>query len=224
MKKKKRKKVRKEKETLSTTCPNGITSSAEIISTIPSDLSLTSSQDLEPTSTIKGSQEYITPIITSNQASAYLFAETADTSSYKSDESSITSEYDMMFDTEPVILSTPACQVLNIIRKKQLFKNTTATESENDLIRMYFAGKIPREREKDAQQTLEKAVGLAVTRVKSSGLTEGLYNFLNNNREMAVSLIIDAMKYRKKEFLPEFWNYDLTIKSSSDLNNSSPKQ
>lgn len=114
----------------------------------------------------------------------------------------------MMFDAEPVILSTPACQVLGIIMNKHFFKNAAPSEAGNDLIRMYFAGKIPPGREKDAQETLEKAVGLAVTRVKSCGLSEDLYNFLNNNRAMAISLIIDAMKYRKKEFLPEFWTYD----------------
>ncbi|VDO49994.1 unnamed protein product [Onchocerca flexuosa] len=170
---------------------------------ISSYLLPTSSQNVEKT-IIKGSEEYITPIITSNYIPVVcVAAETAGTSSNGSrrDGISITSD----IDAEEVILSTPACQVLEIIIKKQLFKNA-ATESENDLIRMYFAGKIPPGRGKEAQEILERAVRLAVTRVKTSGLTEELYSFLNNNREMAISLMIDAMKYRKKEFLPEFWS------------------
>ncbi|VDK80943.1 unnamed protein product [Litomosoides sigmodontis] len=165
--------------------------------------------------TIKNSEEFIAPLMSSSQEPASSFtAEVASMNTIsskdgsKSDSPSTITEADMMFDTEPIILSTPACQVLGIIMKKQLFKNAAASETENDLIRMYFAGKIPTERQKSAQQILERAVSLAVTRVKSSGLNQDLYNFLNNNRVMAISLIIDAMKYRKKEFLPEFWIYD----------------
>lgn len=178
-------------------------------------------QESTPTyPTMKNSEEFIAPLTSANQGPAPLFtAETASVNntaskngSKRSDSPSTATEADMMFDSEPIILSTPACQVLGIIMKKQLFKNAAASETENNLIRMYFAGKIPHERQKGAQKVLEKAVGLAVTRVKSSGLSQDLYNFLNNNRVMAISLIIDAMKHRKKEFLPEFWIYDPTSK------------
>ncbi|CAG9529993.1 unnamed protein product [Cercopithifilaria johnstoni] len=165
-------------------------------------------------STVKGSAEFIVPFVNSNQEPVpFATEEATDTrnvssssGSQKSDTPSTAPEFDMC-DAEPIILSKPACQVLEIIVNKQFFKNAAGSEKENDLIRRYFAGKIPPEHEKDAQRTLEKAVDLAVTRVKSSGINKYLYNFLNN-RVMAISLIIDAMKYRKKEFLPEFWNYN----------------
>uniref|UniRef100_A0A915PZ13 Uncharacterized protein n=1 Tax=Setaria digitata TaxID=48799 RepID=A0A915PZ13_9BILA len=202
------------------------------------DLPLSIIHETGPSSAcLKESEEYITPLIsTPNHKPTFLVAAetaasctscTASSSiSHKSNNGSTTaSEYEMMLDLEPIILSTPACQVLGIIMKKQLFKNAAPTEAENDLIRMYFAGKIPPGRAKDAQETLEKAVDLAVTRVKSSGISEDLYQFLNNNRLMAISLMIDAMKYRKEEFLPEFWNYDRKNKKEppTDTSTSSSK-
>uniref|UniRef100_A0A0R3RKI9 DUF4806 domain-containing protein n=1 Tax=Elaeophora elaphi TaxID=1147741 RepID=A0A0R3RKI9_9BILA len=205
---------RKKKEIPSTSSVGG-TSDTSVSSKTPSESSLVPPQiPQEPTPvhpTIKDSEESIAP---SQESAPLAKAGAASTSSMsstsalqKSDTSSTTLGFDM-FDSEPIILSTPACQVLGIIMNKQFFKNAAASETENELIRLYFAGKIPPGREKDAQRTLEKAVSLAVTRVKSSGLSDDLYNFLNNNRLMAISLMIDAMKYRKKDFLPEFWTYD----------------
>lgn len=139
----------------------------------------------------------------------------AEVATTASDTSATTSEFDM-FEAEPIILSTPACKLLTIIMNKQFFKNAAASETENDLIRMYFAKKLPPGRERDAQKTLEKAINIAITRAKSSGLSEDLHSFLNMNRAMAISLIIDAMKYRKKEFLPQFWIYDPMSKKEPD--------
>ncbi|VDO14094.1 unnamed protein product, partial [Brugia timori] len=153
---------RKKKEV--TSVPSGA-SSMSVGSKTPSESSLVPSQFIQQsTPTIKGSQEYIVPLISSNQESAYLVAaEVAGTSNISSSGShKADSCPDDMFDAEPVILSTPACQVLGIIMNKELFKNAAASETENELIRLYFAGKIPPGREKDAQQTLEKAVSLAV--------------------------------------------------------------
>lgn len=113
----------------------------------------------------------------------------------------------MLDDDEPIILSAPACQVLEIIRLNGLFSTTAGTEQDNELIRSFFAGKA-RDRECDAYRAIEKAVDLAVTRVKSMELTSNLYNFLTFNRDNAISLMIDAMKYRKKDFLPDFWDLD----------------
>ncbi|EFO19282.1 hypothetical protein LOAG_09214 [Loa loa] len=196
-------------------------SGTSVSSKTPLELSLIPPQFTQnSTSRTKGSQEYIVPLISLSPERTLLVAadvagvsNVSSSGSHKSDSgSSVTPEFDM-FDDEPVILSTPACQVLGIIMNKQFFKNSAASETENNLIRMYFAEKIPPEREKDAREALEKAVSLAVTRVKSSGLSEDLYSFLNNNRAMAISLMIDAMKYRKKEFVPEFWIYDRTNKN-----------
>ncbi|VBB31421.1 unnamed protein product, partial [Acanthocheilonema viteae] len=209
---------RRKKETPST-ADTSDTSDTSIGSKTPSESSPAPSQTSQEFTpiypTIKNSEELIPPLTSSNQEPAPLVtAEAANTSNVSSSsrsqkiDSSTIMGFDMMFDDEPIILSTPACQVLGIIMNQQFFKNAAASETENDLIRMYFAGKIPPGREKDAQKALEKAVNLAVTRVKSSGLSKDLYSFLNNNRVMAISLIIDAMKYRQKEFLPEFWTYN----------------
>ncbi|EJW82366.1 hypothetical protein WUBG_06723, partial [Wuchereria bancrofti] len=181
---------RKKKEVTSVSS----SSSTSVGSKTPSESSLIPPQFIQQsTPTIKGSQEYIVPLISSNQESAYLVAaEVAGTSnisgngSHKGDSC----PSDMMFDAESVILSTPACQVLGIIMNKQLFKNAAASETENELIRLYFAGKIPPGREKDAQETLEKA--------------------LDDRRD----------EISKKEFVPEFWTYDQTNKKQSSSESS----
>lgn len=163
----------------------------------------------------KGSQEYIPPFISSiNSVYMQPIGICTNSPSHHGDSPPIattTTETNWVNnDAEPVLVSKQACQVLEIIMRKQYFKNAAATETENELIRLYFAGKIPIGREREAQQILEKAVNLAVTRVKTSGLTPDLYHFLNRNRDNAISLIIDAMKNRKKEFLPDFWIYNRT--------------
>ncbi|VDK67189.1 unnamed protein product [Gongylonema pulchrum] len=119
----------------------------------------------------------------------------------------------MLDDDEPVIVSGPACQALEIIRAKGLLNSGAKTERENEIIRLYFAGKGAREQEQEAHHAIEKAIDLAVTRAKSeAGITGSLYDFLTYNRSNAIALMIDAMKYRKKDFLPDVWDIDRTPK------------
>ncbi|VDM96129.1 unnamed protein product [Thelazia callipaeda] len=165
----------------------------------------------------KGSAEFVTPAIMPDQEPIFwVAAKTAavtgssssifqsnDTNSTEESETK-TSEEDPTYESEPIILSGPACHALNLIMKKDLFKNSANSEAENDLIRQYFAGRVPPERTNAAQETLQRAVELAITRLKSGGVSAELYQFLSN-RSVAVSLMIDAMKYRKKDFLPLIW-------------------
>ncbi|MFH4980132.1 hypothetical protein AB6A40_006841 [Gnathostoma spinigerum] len=120
---------------------------------------------------------------------------------------------------EYVVISDDACKVLQIIKDEDLFYDTISS-SDCDLLKLFFAEKISMDER--VSHAIFQALEQAIDKVRKKELDKAMKEFLSNKYE-ACNLLLEALKAKKEEYVPSYWQLTDEGKTTTEDDRSVPR-